>query len=94
MAVGVGDGVWVGDVVGVGDGVGDGVLVGSGDQFAVAVLGLFITMSFDGEEFPEASPLQPAKMYCVPEGLEIVVGLIVAYAELPALYQPSPLVTP
>jgi hypothetical protein len=47
----------------VGVGVGVIVLVDDGDQLAVAVLDLSITIAFEEEELPEASPPHPVKMY-------------------------------
>ena len=37
-------------------------------QSAIAVLGPFIIIAFEGEFVPEASPLQPVKTYWVPMG--------------------------
>ena len=71
--VGSGGGVEVGLAVALGVGLGVGVLVCIGDQFAVAVLGLSIRIGFEGDELPEAPPLQLVKMNC-----ETVVGVIVA----------------
>jgi hypothetical protein len=55
----------VGRAVGatVGATVGVGVTTGVGVQFAVPFLGESITIMFEGEELPEASPLQPEKVY-------------------------------
>ena len=65
------------------------MLVCVGDQFAVAVFRLSIKIAFEGEELPEASSLQPEKVYC-----ETVSGLIVAWAVVPASYHPVPPVLP
>lgn len=62
-------------------------------QVAVAVLGLFIVMEFEGEETPEASPLHPVKTYWVPMAPATVNGDTDADAEAPASYQPPPSAT-
>jgi hypothetical protein len=63
--------VGVGLIVGLG--VGAGVLVCVEAQLAVANFGLSITMAFDGDAVPVASPLHPVK-----ENWDTTVGLTVA----------------
>ena len=63
-------------------------------QEAVAVLGEFMVMPLDIESEPDASPVQPAKVYCVPALPGTVVGDMIAWAELPLLYHPEPAAFP
>lgn len=67
VGTGEGDGAGVGEGIRVGTDEEVGLEVGVGrfcaSQFAVAILGLAMTMGFEGEELPEASPAQPEKTY-------------------------------
>ena len=93
-----------GDEVRLGEGDGEALEVGLGVGVAIAavltvhvaeaVSGPFMIMAFEGEVVPEASPFQPVKVAVLPLPTGTVVGVTVAYAELPELYQPAPPAVP
>ena len=82
LGLGEGDGVALGEGDGTGLGVGLGVGVVDGrvltSQVAVAVFGPFMTMAFEGEVAPEASPLQPVKVAVLSIPMGTVNGATVA----------------
>ena len=63
-------------------------------QSANAILGLLTMKVLEAEEFPEASPLQPIKTYCVPVGPATIIGVTIAFAEAQESYHPVPLTIP
>jgi hypothetical protein len=90
---GNGGGVVDGEGNGVGDGViAGGVMVGWGleaVQIAVAVLAALMVMELLVMLAPDASPVQPLNVYCVPASATDATDTW-AYAVVPASYQPVP----
>jgi hypothetical protein len=90
---GDGDGVLDDEGNGVGSGVAaGGVLVGwrlEAVQVAVAVLAAFMVMELLVMLAPDASPVQPLNVYCVPASVTDATDTW-AYAVVPASYQPVP----
>lgn len=60
----------------------------------MAVFGEFISISLEVKPVPEAAPVHPAKIYCVPVVPACVAESIFAVAVVPAGYQPELLVVP
>jgi hypothetical protein len=93
---GDGSGVLDGEGDGVGDGVvAGGVVVGLGFevvQVAVAVLAAFMVTGLLVMLVPDASPVQPLNVYCVPASFTDATDTW-AYAVVPASYQPVPIAT-
>jgi hypothetical protein len=91
---GIGDGVLDDEGNGVGDGVmAGGVVLGwrlEAVHVAVAVLTAFMVMELLVMLAPDASPLQPLNVYCVPASVTNATETW-AYAVVPASYQPVPI---